>query len=376
MSAVRTDHTQLGPPGHGAAAHHVGTHDAGQVRLHRQHADGLPRLDPAAEGRSHLVHRGHGHGAGGELDLRHAQQRPPGALEDEVGERIVEQGRAVAAQAHAPPWRLLVKAIAQQRQQGLRPRKVLHRTGHAGTEAGQRDRGQHRVQRRRFEFVADGAVDGVDAEEVVAVYRLRRTMPAFDGLVEDRRRSNHRVQEGAPTQQAVGVRRLGPQQQCGRVDRAAGHHDVARLDPCRACAGDAPFTATGTHSTARTAPPSISSRSARVCTISVAPRSSAAGIVVTSIDCLALVGQPMPQEPRFQQALTLRRIAAAEIPSLAAPRRSVRCWRLAAPARRRHSAAARPAGTRRHRIVGQAGKIELVAPNFSVSDGVRNDSSS
>ena len=29
--------------------------------------------------------------------------------------------------------------------------------------------------------------------------------------------------------------------------------------------------------------------------ISVAPRSSAAGIVVTSIDCLALVGHPMPQ---------------------------------------------------------------------------------
>ena len=45
-------------------------------------------------------------------------------------------------------------------------------------------------------------------------------------------------------------------------------------------------------------------------------------MVVTSIDCLALVGQPRPQEPRFQQPFTLRRMAAAGMPSLAAPRRS------------------------------------------------------
>jgi hypothetical protein len=50
--------------------------------------------------------------------------------------------------------------------------------------------------------------------------------------------------------------------------------------------------------------------------------SSAPGIVVTSIDCFAFVGQPMPQEPRFQQPFTLRWITAALMPSLPAPRRS------------------------------------------------------
>ena len=65
-----------------------------------------------------------------------------------------------------------------------------------------------------------------------------------------------------------------------------------------------------------------SSESTRVCTNSVAPRSSAAGIVVTSIDCLALVGQPMPQEPRFQQPFTLRLIIGAVMPSEVAPLRS------------------------------------------------------
>ena len=85
---------------------------------------------------------------------------------------------------------------------------------------------------------------------------------------------------------------------------------------------------------------------ARVSTSSVAPRSSAAGIVVTSIDCLALVGQPRPHEPRFQQPLTLRRIAAAGMPSSQrAACAAGRCSRSAAPARGRCSAAARPAGT-------------------------------
>ena len=42
-------------------------------------------------------------------------------------------------------------------------------------------------------------------------------------------------------------------------------------------------------------------------------------MVVTNIDCLALVGQPMPQDPRFQQPLTLRAMAAAGMPNLAAP---------------------------------------------------------
>ena len=84
----------------------------------------------------------------------------------------------------------------------------------------------------------------------------------------------------------------------------------------------APLDLTGPHSSACTLPLARSKRTARVSTSSVAPASSAAGMVVTSIDCLALVGQPMPHEPRFQQPLTLRGIAAAAMPSLAAPRRS------------------------------------------------------
>ena len=39
----------------------------------------------------------------------------------------------------------------------------------------------------------------------------------------------------------------------------------------------------------------VSKATARARVTSVAPRESAPGIVVTSIDCLALVGQPIPQ---------------------------------------------------------------------------------
>src|SRR4051794_40914630 len=76
------------------------------------------------------------------------------------------------------------------------------------------------------------------------------------------------------------------------------------------------------HISAVTLPLASSKRSARVSVSSCAPLSSAAGIVVTSMDCLALVGQPRPQEPRFQQPLTLREMADAGIPNLAAPLRS------------------------------------------------------
>ena len=53
-------------------------------------------------------------------------------------------------------------------------------------------------------------------------------------------------------------------------------------------------------------------------------------MVVTSMDCLALVGQPSPHEPMFQQALTLREMVAAGIPSLAAPRRNKSLFSLGA----------------------------------------------
>ena len=89
-----------------------------------------------------------------------------------------------------------------------------------------------------------------------------------------------------------------------------------------ASAATAPLSCTPTQRSACTLPEARSSFSARVCTSSVAPLSSAAGMVVTSMDCLALVGQPMPQEPRFQQPCTLRRIDSTGMPSLTAPERS------------------------------------------------------
>jgi hypothetical protein len=66
------------------------------------------------------VHRQHHLRAGGELDLGHAEEGAPCAVHDEVGERIVEQRRAIVAQRDAPARRLLVEAVAQQRQQRLR----------------------------------------------------------------------------------------------------------------------------------------------------------------------------------------------------------------------------------------------------------------
>ena len=84
----------------------------------------------------------------------------------------------------------------------------------------------------------------------------------------------------------------------------------------------APLGCTATQRRAWALPPLITNCSARVSTNSVAPLSRAAGMVVTSIDCLALVGQPKPHDPRLQQPLTLRAMAAEEMPSLSAPRRS------------------------------------------------------
>lgn len=58
-------------------------------------------------------------------------------------------------------------------------------------------------------------------------------------------------------------------------------HARARFPSCRICVARAPTT---------------------IC----APASSAAGIVVTSCDCLALSGQPLPHWPVLPQPLTLR----------------------------------------------------------------------
>ena len=59
--------------------------------------------------------------------------------------------------------------------------------------------------------------------------------------------------------------------------------------------GRMPPRSRAAQSTAVTPSPVISRRSARHRVSSVAPRSNAAGMVVTSIDCLASTGQPRPQ---------------------------------------------------------------------------------
>ena len=66
----------------------------------------------------------------------------------------------------------------------MRVREGLHGLHLLHAKARQRGRGDHRVQRRRFQLVADRPVDGLRFQEVVGVDRLWRAFPAFDGLLE------------------------------------------------------------------------------------------------------------------------------------------------------------------------------------------------
>lgn len=85
---------------------------------------------------------------------------------------------------------------------------------------------QQRMQRRRFELVADGTIDGRRVQEMVGINRLRRARIGVDALREQARRDHRRMQEGAPPQQAVRVRRLRAQQQRRRINGAARQHEV------------------------------------------------------------------------------------------------------------------------------------------------------
>ena len=97
-------------------------------------------------------------------------------------------------------------------------------------------------------------------------------------------------------------------------------------------------------------------------------------MVVTSIDCLALVGQPRPHEPRFQQPLTLRRMVPAGIPRRPAPRRSISLFTLAGtiqgPIDRRCSACWNQ-GDIASSV--NSGNAKCSRQYLSVSDGVRNE---
>ncbi len=93
-----------------------------------------------------------------------------------------------------------------------------------------------------------------------------------------------------------------------------------------------------------------------------------------SIDCLAFVGHPMPQEPRFQQSFTLRGMTAAVMPSLAAPRRSRSLFSLGAmsqgPMFSRRSACANQGAIASGDI---SDKPKCRCQWASVASGVRNE---
>src|SRR3546814_18166508 len=73
------------------------------------------------------------------------------------------------------------------------------------------------------------------------------------------------------------------------------------------------------HSRLTTASFLIISRSARARSSSAPPLSSVAGIVVTSIDCLTLVGPPMPQYTSFPPPHHLRGLPCQPYPTYSQP---------------------------------------------------------
>jgi hypothetical protein len=119
-------------------------------------------------------------------------------------------------------------------------------------------------------------------------------------------------------------------------------------------------------------PRATASRSARALATSRAPRSSAAGIAVTSIDCFAFVGQPMPQYPMFQHAFTFRGMPAVGIPSFAAPRASAALFSFGAtvqgPTERRRSIRSNHGAS----AAGERSASPKRSPQYaSVASGVR-----
>jgi hypothetical protein len=96
-------------------------------------------------------------------------------------------------------------------------------------------------------------------------------------------------------------------------------------------------------------------------------------MVVTSMDCLALVGQPMPQEPRFQQPLTLRRIAAAGNAQAQRTDAAV----IVGVGRHQPGADVQPLlglqEPRRHGLVGHLAQGKVLAPVLQRALGVRNE---
>ena len=372
VHAVGTHDAALLVAGHAAAAHHVCADHAGEQRLHRQRGDrGLapaaqltcssapsrapaaPRCAPAANWISAM-----------------RQQGAARTVHDEVGQRIVEHRRAVAAQLDLAAGDCSWKPSRSSASRACVCGKCFSRSRLRRPKAGSVDGEDHRVQRRRFELVADRPVDRLASR---GSGRCRSSAARRSSLRRVCSNSgsghHHRVQEGARAEQAVRIGRPERSSSAGeliappandivfRDDRAArvprsqravafARHAAAGAVTCRHCQFEL------------AAPASRTSRRA--------PRSSAAGMVVTSIDCLALVGQPMPQEPRFQQPLTLRWIAAAAMPSAAAPRRSSSLFSFGGasqgPMFRRCSACGNQGDSASRSEIGQAEMLAPVSP--------------
>ena len=296
------DHGRGGRRAHRASAHHVRAHDS-RVQRAPWEAPRWRRFASAqlATGAAVLVQRHHRLRARRELDLGHREVGAPHALPEEVAERVVEHRRAVAAQ-HArgrrasPGWkpsrssaittcRLANSLHPRARGRAPKPGSVMPaRIGCSG---------------RGLELEADRARRrGRDVEEVIRVDRLRRAVEAVHRL---RHRPPPKPRSDAGTcacpTSACGSGSAAAQQHRGAADGAGGEDEVARrAGGCGAARAArprrprrAPRTATIAVAARRRA--ARRARDAR----SVAPCASAAGMVVTSIDCFALVGHPMPQ---------------------------------------------------------------------------------
>src|SRR4029077_13138936 len=97
-------------------------------------------------------------------------------------QRVVELRRAIVAKTHHPALAFGMEAVAQERDQNLHPREVLHPASMRDAIVRQRYRSQHGMQRRRLELVSQWPVDRLRLEKMVGVDGLRRSGEAVDAV--------------------------------------------------------------------------------------------------------------------------------------------------------------------------------------------------
>ena len=182
MHAIGPRHPLRLGAGHAAAAHDMGAHHLEQARLHWQRQHRRARLRPRGVGRGHFMQRKHLLRARRKLDFHHRQQRPACPVHHVVAERVVEHGGMVCAQAHLAARGLVMKAVAQQRQQRVVVRKRRQQVMLPLTETGHGRSKNQRMQRRRFQLVAHDAINRLGLQKMVGVNRLGRAAPGFDFL--------------------------------------------------------------------------------------------------------------------------------------------------------------------------------------------------